>query len=276
MIAKIKPHVIVFISILVAGMLIAVGPAGAHPRQLIWADDFNGPPGGSPDPAKWRFDLGGGGWGNGELQDYTSRASNASLDGHGDLKVTARAESYTGEDGVSGRYTSARLQTLDTFQFMYGRLEARIRVPRGKGLVPAFWALGSEAYGGPGAWPASGEIDAMEIRGAAPRVLYGTLHGPWPWAPGGIGGTFRSPKSLARGFHVYGVDWSPSRIAFMLDHKTYEVLRPSDLHAGSPWPFEHPFFLLLDLAIGGGFAGPPAPSTSFPATMSVDWVRVWQ
>jgi beta-glucanase (GH16 family) len=245
-------------------------------QRLVWSDDFNGEAGASPDPTKWTFDVGGGGWGSGELQYYTSSPSNAALDGRGDLTLTARAEKYSGADGVTSRYTSARLQTLNTFQFTYGTMEARIRVPRGDGLLPTFWALGSEAYGGPNAWPACGEIDAMEVLGSAPRVLHGTIHGPWPWAPGGVGTRLRSPVPLSDGFHSYGVRWSPRRIAFMLDGTTYRTLKPSDLRRGSKWPFEHSFFLLLNLTVGGSFAGRPAPSTRFPSSMTVDWVRVWQ
>lgn len=268
MIAKIKPCLFALACVC---MLAAADPAAARARQLIWADEFNGAARSVPDPTKWKFDTGGGGWGNRELQEYTASPSNASLDGHGHLRMTARVEA-----GAPRRYTSARLQTLNTFQFTYGRFQARIRVPSGKGLVSGFWSLGSEAYEVPHAWPACGEIDAMEVRGADPGRLFGTLHGPWPWALGGIGGARRSPAPLSRGFHVYGVDWSPSRIAFTLDDKTYEVVRPSDLHPGSAWPFTHPFFLLLNLAVGGKFAGAPVPSTRFPAAMEVDWVRVWQ
>jgi beta-glucanase (GH16 family) len=245
-------------------------------RRLVWSDDFNGEAGSSPDPTKWNFDIGGGGWGSDELQYYTSSPSNAALDGQGDLVLTARAEKYSGADGVTRHYTSARLQTLNRFQFTYGLVEARIRVPRGDGLLPAFWALGSDAYYGPHAWPACGEIDAMEVLGSAPRVLHGTIHGPWPWAPGGIGARLRSPVPLSDGFHTYGVRWSPSQIAFMLDGTPYRTLKPSDLRRSSKWPFEHPFFLLLNLTVGGDFAGPPGPSTQFPSSMTVDWVRVWQ
>jgi beta-glucanase (GH16 family) len=229
-----------------------------------------------PDPTKWTFDTGGGGWGNRELQYYTSAGSNSALDGHGHLAITARAESYTDPNGVTRDYTSARLQTLKTFQFTYGLFQARIRPPRGKGLLPTFWALGSDAYDAPGSWPASGEIDAMEVRGAAPRVLHGTIHGPWPWAGNGMGANLHSPVPLSRDFHTYGVDWSPSKIAFKLDGTTYETLSPSDMRTGSRWPFRHPFFLLLNLTVGGSFAGSPGPSTPFPASMKIDWVGVWQ
>jgi beta-glucanase (GH16 family) len=274
---------IALLLVIFLGFVVGEATAAAqHPgprsgKRLIWSDDFTGPAGTTPDPARWSFDTGGQGWGNKELQYYTpADAGNASVDGHGHLQISARKERYTGPDGVSAGYTSGRLQTLQTFEFTYGLLEARIRVPKGRGLLPTFWALGNDAYDSPGSWPASGEIDAMEVRGSAPSVLYGTIHGPWPWLPGGLGSELRTSSPLSRKFHVYGVEWSPSRITFLLDGRAYRTVRPADLRHGAPWPFRHPFFLLLNLTIGGKFAGQPAASTPFPATMSVDWVRVWQ
>ena len=258
----------------------AAAATPAHPasaERLLWSDEFEGAAGSIPDPARWTYDTGGHGWGNKELQYYTGpEAGNAVLDGRGHLRITARKGRYTGPDGVSANYTSARLQTLHTFEFTYGLLQARIRVPAGAGLLPTFWSLGNDAYDGPNGWPASGEIDAMEVRGADPSVLHGTIHGPWPWLPGGLGTELRTKAPLSRKFHVYGVRWTPSRIDFMLDGKTYNTARPSQLHRGSDWPFDHPFFLLLNLTVGGKFAGRPAASTRFPATMLIDWVRVRQ
>jgi beta-glucanase (GH16 family) len=277
-IAKFEPIAGAALALALVALLGAATAAAALAagKRPVWSDEFNGPVG-TPDPAKWSFDTGGNGWGNGELQYYTPPdAGNATLDGRGHLAITARAEKYTGPDGASARYTSARLETLHTFEFTYGLVEARIRVPRGDGLLPTFWALGSDAYDGPNSWPASGEIDAMEVRGAAPQVVHGTLHGPWPWLPGGLGSQFRASAPLSRKFHTYAVKWSPSRIAFMLDGTAYRTVSPSDLRRAAPWPFQHPFFLLLHLAVGGKFAGPVAPATRFPATMLVDWVRVWQ
>jgi beta-glucanase (GH16 family) len=258
--------------------------AAGHPstgptrgKRLIWSDEFTGIAGGLPDPSKWSFDTGGGGWGNRELQYYTPASSgNAILDGHGHLKIIARKGRYTGPDGVSSNYTSGRLQTLHTFEFTYGLVQARIEVPEGAGLLPTFWALGSDAYDGPGSWPGSGEIDAMEVRGAEPQVLYGTVHGPWTWLPGGLGGELHVKAPLSRKFHTYAVEWSPTSVAFLLDGRVYRTVRPSQLRPGSPWPFQHPFFLLLNLTVGGKFGGDPRASTRFPASMDVDWVRVWQ
>jgi len=248
---------------------------GAAPR-LIWSDEFAGPSGANPNPSKWNFDVGGNGWGNNELQSYTARPVNASLDGNGDLVVTARPERFSGDDGIARDYTSARLQTLGKFEFLYGRMEARIRVPAGAGLLPAFWSLGNDAYNSDDAWPASGEIDAMEVLGSEPGVVNGTLHAPWSWAPDGIGGVAKSPTPLSAGFHTYGVDWAPGEISFLLDGSAYETVRRSSLPAGAAWPFQHPNFLLLDVAVGGDWPGAPTASTTMPARMVVDWVRVWQ
>ncbi len=244
-------------------------------RKLIWSDEFNGPAGTSPEHSKWSFDTGGEGWGNEELESYTSRPANAELNGDGDLAITARAEKYTGAEGITRDYTSARLQTLNTFKFKYGLAEARIEVPAGQGLVAQFWMLGQEAYELEN-WPACGEIDVAEILGSEPNVVNGTLHAPWPWAPTGEQGQAESPTPLSAGFHTYSVEWEPERISFMLDGVVYKTIARADLPAGAAWPFDHRFFLLMDLAVGGEWPGSPNASTHFPAQMLVDWVRVWQ
>lgn len=243
---------------------------------LIWSEDFNGPAGARPNRGKWNFDTGGGGWGNEQLESYTSRPANAELDGHGHLVITARAETYTGSDGITRGYTSARMQTLDKFEFEYGLIEARIKLPAGQGLTPQFWMLGNNAYHA-GGWPGSGEIDTMEVLGSQPRVVRGTIHGPWSWAPhGGLGGSMTSRTPLSSGFHVYGTEWSPNRISFLLDGSVYKTITTAALPAGAAWPFRHPFFVLLDLAVGGMPAGSPSSATPLPAHMVVDWLRVWQ
>ena len=251
-------------------------PGPSNIKHLVWADEFNGPAGAGPDSSKWNFDVGGTGFGNNELEYYTSRPSNASLNGEGDLVITARAEKYTGSDGVTRNYTSARLQTLHKFEFKYGLLEARIKVPSGQGLWPAFWTLGNEAYENEANYPGCGEIDVMEMIGSEPNILDGTLHGPWPWAPNGIGAELESAAPLSAEFHTYGVRWEPEQISFLLDGSVYKTIKRSELPAGAAWPFQHPNFLLLNLAVGGNWPGPPNASTQFPARMEVDWVRLWQ
>jgi hypothetical protein len=245
------------------------------PKRLIWADNFTGSAGAGPDPVKWNLDTGGNGWGNKELEYYTPSVANASLDGQGHLVITARAELYKGPDGVTRPFTSARLQTYSNFSFKYGLMEARIKVPAGRGLLPTFWSLGNSAYSR-GSSNAAGEIDTMEVIGSTPRVVRGTLHGPWRWAPAGIGGVKRVSRPLSEGFHTYGVEWSSNQIKFLLDGLVYATIKRSKLRRGAGWPFTQPNFLLLDLAVGGIGPGPPTAATRFPASMTVDWVRVWQ
>jgi beta-glucanase (GH16 family) len=242
-------------------------PAG----PLVWADEFRGPRGARPDPDKWRFETGFG-WGDGELQYY--RRANAALDGAGHLAIEGRMEAYTDVHGVAADYTSARLNSDDRFEFAYGRIEARIRVPAGRGLVAAFWALGTNlsAVG----WPASGEIDVMEVNGAEPRTLVGNLHGPRRGHKDySLDAERRVAEPLSDRFHVYGVSWAPGRIAFSFDGKVYAVRTRADLPPHSRWSFARPFFLVMTLAIGGRWAGPPSAATPWPATMLVDWVRAW-
>jgi beta-glucanase (GH16 family) len=244
-------------------------------EQVIFDDEFSGPAGAAPDPSAWRFDVGGGGWGDGQLQSDTERAVNASLNGAGQLVISARREAYSGADGIRHAYTSARLTTLGHFQFQYGDVEARIRVPAGQGLVAQFWALGSEAYERDFAWPGCGEIDMAEVLGSEPETVLGHLHGPWPFEPNdGLGVRGGAGVPLSDGFHDFGARWQPGQVSFTLDGSTYGTLTPADLPPGSAWPFSHPFFLVLDLAVGGTWPGAPTSATPFPAQMLVDWVRV--
>lgn len=271
------------ISLLAVGALVVAtgerdtdGPAGPHAgaHPVVWSDEFNGARGSRPSRRRWRFETGYG-WGDRELQSYTARRANASLDGRGHLLIRARRERYTGADRRTARYTSARMNSMARFEFAYGRVEARIRVPRGRGLLPAFWALGTDVdrIG----WPASGEIDLMEVHGGEPHTVHGTLHGPR--AEGGhyaLAAAHRSRVPLTSGFHVYGVSWRPGRIVFRLDGAVYAVRTRSDLPDGARWRFDHPFYLLFTLAVGPRWLGGPDSSTRFPATMLVDWVRVWR
>jgi beta-glucanase (GH16 family) len=259
----------------------ASGSAHRHRRarsastgNLIWSDEFNGPAGTSPDPTKWSLQTGGGGWGNNELEDYTARSSNVALDGQGQLAITARRENYT-SGGITREYTSARLQTKGLFATEFGRIEARIKLPAGPGLWPAFWALGGDIDNV--GWPNSGEIDVMESLGSDPFTLFGSIHGPEPGSPKGYHQTApeHSATSLASRFHVFGVEWSPAAITFTFDGVPYSTRTPASLSAGQQWVFNKPFFLLLNLAVGGEWPGAPRASTPFPATMLVDWVRVY-
>jgi beta-glucanase (GH16 family) len=253
----------------------AVAADGA--RVPVFSDEFAGPAGAAPDPARWNAELGGNGWGNQELQTYTGAAGNAALDGAGRLAITARHEAVTGADGIARDFTSARLMTKGHFTFRYGRVEARIRVPAGRGLLAQFWAVGDDVW--TAGWPESGEIDVMEVLGERPATVVGSLHGPLdggaPYASWARSTETTAPRSLAAGFHTYSAQWSPTSISMALDGRTYATYRRSAVPAGGRWVFDKPFFLVLDLAVGGVWAGAPDASTAWPATMLVDSVRVY-
>jgi len=238
--------------------------------RVVWEDNFEGPAGQSPDPTRWRFDIGTD-WGNAQLEYDTDRSVNAALDGAGNLAIVARAETLQGRE-----YTSARINTRDLFEQTHGRFEARIRLPVGQGIWPAFWLLGSD-FGVVG-WPACGEIDIMEYRGQEPRTVIGSLHGPG--YSGGAAVTRRYELTTAAGFdadfHVFGVEWDVNRITWTVDGVRYHAVTPRELPASGRWVFEHPFFVILNLAVGGNFVGPPDASTRFPQVMLVDWVRVYR
>lgn len=245
----------------------------AHVNRLLWSDDFDGPAGAPVNPAVWSYDVGDGsaqgnpGWGNGELQHYTSGTENAALDGRGNLVIEAR---YNGE---TGGYTSARMLSKEKLALQYGRIETRLRVPRGAGLWPAFWALGATIDSEP--WPACGEIDVMEHVGREPRRVFGTLHGPGYSGDGGYGGTTDLDRDVADDFHVFAVDWRPRHIAWTLDGTIYMDAEARDL-APHEWIFDQPFFLLLNLAVGGHFGGTIGPDTAFPQQFVVDYVRAYE
>jgi beta-glucanase (GH16 family) len=259
---------------------IAPRPSGGPPQgwTVVWSDEFDGAAGAPVDGTKWVADTGGQGWGNQEREYYTP-GRNASLDGAGHLVITARAEPqdtpYRCWYGTC-RYTSARLETSGRFDQAYGRFEARLRIPRGQGLWPAFWMLGArcDSIGG---WPKCGEIDVMENIGREPAVVHGTIHGPGYSGAGGIGGpdTLRA-AAFADDFHVFAVEWTPGQIRWLVDEKEYKRTTPADLPAGAPWVYDHPFFLILNVAVGGGWPGDPDASTTFPQQMLVDYVRVYR
>lgn len=246
--------------------------------RLAWSDEFDGAAGALVDPAKWVNETGGDGWGNQEREYYTTSASNAALDGSGHLVITARAEPASSTLVCwygACRYTSARLKTKGLFEQAFGRFEARLRLPRGQGLWPAFWMLGSDIdrVG----WPKSGEIDIMENIGKEPHAVHGTLHGPGYSGGNGIGGSYTlAAESFADDYHVFAVEWSPTEIRWLVDSKEYRRTAITDLPAGTVWVFDHSFFMLLNVAVGGGWPGDPDATTTFPQQMLVDYVRVYQ
>ena len=255
-----------------AATTVAAAPAPASAQTsaqqaIVWSQEFDGGAGSAPDPSVWNLETGGGGWGNGELQNYTNSRSNSALDGNGNLVITARRE-------ADGSYTSARLTSQGTYTAQYGRIEARIRIPRGQGIWPAFWMLGADLP--QVGWPACGEIDVMENIGREPGSVHGTVHGPGYSGAEGISGTATLPSgAFADDFHVYGVDWRPGSISWTVDGAVYRTVTPADL-GGDRWVFDKPFFVILNLAVGGGWPGSPDSSTRFPQQMTVDWLRVWQ
>jgi beta-glucanase (GH16 family) len=279
MLTKLSRTAVLLVVTLMAAALLSSTAWGrtsskTSPWVLAWSDEFNQPDGSNPDPTKWTFDIGGDGWGNHELEYYTGRPQNVRIE-HGHLVITARQEKYTGVDGKTRAYTSARLKTLGKFSVTYGRIEARIKIPRGQGVWPAFWMLGSniDQVG----WPDSGEIDIMENIGREPAVVHGTIHGPGYSGDKGIG----APFSLRHGrfadrYHVFAVEWEPNVIRFYVDGKRYATRTPADLPRDTHWVYNQTFFLLLNFAVGGDWPGSPDRSTRFPQQMLVDYVRVYQ
>jgi beta-glucanase (GH16 family) len=250
-------------------------PPPATGYKLVWSDDFGGADGTSPDSSRWAYDIGGSGWGNNELEYYTNRTQNAQIKS-GNLVITTQKETYTGADGVTRNYTSARLKTEGLFSQTYGRFEARIKIPAGQGMWPAFWMLGNDiATIG---WPKCGEIDIMENIGKEPATVHGSLHGPSTTASTS---DFTAPLSLPAGqnfaddFHLYAVEWEPGTVRFYLDATLYATDNQAQWPAGGTWAFDHPFFILLNVAVGGDWPGPPDATTVFPQQMLVDYVRVY-
>lgn len=244
-------------------------PAAAAIGPVTWSDEFDKPAGTPLDGTKWKFDTGGGGWGNNELQYYTNSTRNVQHDGQGRLAITARQENPSNLQCHYGtcRYTSGRILTADKFSQAYGRFEANIKIPRGQGIWPAFWMLGG------GDWPNTGEIDIMENVGHITNTVHGTVHGPGYSGGAGIGGSRTVGAPLGDAFHRYAVDWSPNLIVWYLDGAEYFRITPAGIR-GNRWVFDHPFFMILNVAVGGNWPGNPDGSTSFPQTMLIDYVRV--
>jgi beta-glucanase (GH16 family) len=236
---------------------------------LVRVDDFNTDD--ELDDLFWNYDIGTGpnndGWGNNELQYYTDRSENVSVQ-NGLLIITAREESLNG----SG-YTSGRIITKDLIEQQYGRFEARIKLPYGQGIWPAFWMLGSDCD--EVVWPQCGEIDIMEYRGQEPTKILGSVHGP------GYSGGQAITKSYSlendrfdTGFHVFGIEWTPNYINYYVDDVLYNQITREDVPG--EWVFDKPFYMLINLAVGGSFVGSPNSETTFPQNMLVDYVRVYK
>ncbi|MBN1890325.1 MAG: family 16 glycosylhydrolase, partial [Thermoflexales bacterium] len=254
--------------------------------QIVWSDEFDDPAGTPPNPANWTHEIGDGflneaafnGWGNGEFEYYTTSTDNAATDGQGSLVITAKPTNPATNDlacwyGMCD-YTSARLISAGKAEFAYGRVEARLKLPFGQGLWPAFWMLGNDI--GQVGWPQSGEIDVMENIGREPTIAHGTIHGPGYSGGNGIGGGYTLPAgTVSSDFHTYAVDWTPTHITWTVDGNTYFVVTSTHPRI-SDWVFDHPFYIIMNVAVGGTWPGSPDASTTFPQTMMVDYVRVSQ
>ncbi|NUQ03378.1 MAG: glycoside hydrolase family 16 protein [Anaerolineae bacterium] len=232
--------------------------------SLVWHDEFDGD---AIDESSWTYDLGAGGWGNGEAQHYTNRPENARIE-DGMLVIEARQERYMGS-----YYTSARLKTEGLREFQYGRIEARVRVPAGRGLWPAFWMLGSNIR--EVGWPDCGEIDIMEYIGREPDLILGTIHGPGYSGALGLSKWNRQEYDIADDFHTYAIEWDENQITWFYDGDEYSTYTRADV-GERDWPFDQPFFIILNLALGGQFPGPIGLDVVFPTQYVVDYVRVFQ
>jgi beta-glucanase (GH16 family) len=254
--------------------------------NLVWHDEFDGAAGTPPDATIWTPEIGDGsaqgipGWGNRELQTYTDSADNVAMDGDGNLVITVRE---VGENAPAPtcyygpcKYTSARLITWNKAEVTYGRVEARIKLPFGQGIWPAFWMLGTnlDQVG----WPQSGEIDILENIGSEPAKMHGTVHGPGYSGANGIGGEFKLSKGerFADDFYTFAIEWEPKEIRWYVDGNNYLTLTPNEIPTGREWVFDHPFFVVLNVAAGGYWPGDPDETTTFPQAMYIDHVRVYQ
>jgi len=265
----------VLVSTLTAGTQAQGAPApppDPGTTAVTFADEFNAGAGAPVDGSKWQLETGDN-VNNHERQYYTNSTRNAAHDGQGNLVITARRENPSNYQCWYGtcQYTSARLNTAGRFTQTYGTFEARIKMSRGQGMWPAFWMLGNDI--GNVGWPQSGEIDIMENVGFEPNTVHGTLHGPGYSGSGGIGAGYSIGSPFADGFHTFKVEWSPNRIVWSVDGNVYQTRTPTDL-SGRQWVFDKPFFMILNLAVGGYWPGDPDGNTPFPNTLTIDYVRV--
>lgn len=256
-----------------------VNPVQAVPAgyKLIWSDEFQQTEGTAPDAHSWVYAQGNHGWGNQELENYTDHIENAYVTSD-PLAQDGKALVIKAIKQSDGTYTSARINTSGKFEFTYGWVEARMKLPWGQGIWPAFWLLGSKKDGQ--TWPGCGEIDVMENIGKPDdeTFCHGTIHGPGYSGDDGITTKYSLPHEpkLKDDYHVYAMEWSVNRIDFYLDGHLYKKLTPADLPKGTKWVYDHPFFIILNLAVGGKWPGYPDSTTTFPQTFMIDYVRVYQ
>jgi len=255
--------------------------------KLLWSDEFNGKKGTLPSSKTWTREIGGGGWGNSERQFYTDKAANASMDGAGRLVITANRISneygdligdVPGTEDILNRcsecqFTSARMKTARNLSFQYGRIEARIKMPQGVGTWPAFWMLGGDLLDGV-PWPECGEIDIMEFRGDIPDRSTSAIHGPTTPPGSGLGAAFLSYDSLSNGYHTYAIEWKKNSLTFIVDGRVTGTYSSADTGTRG-WVYNQKFFLILNLAMGGTYAGEYIDPMLNQAQLHVDYIRFY-
>ena len=260
-------------SFLLVAVLVSIGCSTDETQQvtnfteLTLSEEFDTE--GAPNSAIWSYDIGTGenGWGNNELQYYSNRPENVTVQ-NGILIITAKKEEFNGSS-----YTSTRLVTKGKFEQAYGRFEARMRLPYGQGIWPAFWLLGANID--EAGWPECGEIDIMEYRGQNPTTLIGTVHGPGYSAGQSISKSYNLENDrFDTGFHIFGIEWGPEYINYYVDDVLYNQITPDDVTG--EWVFNKPFYIIINLAVGGNFVGSPNSETTFPQSLLVDYVRVYK
>jgi len=281
-------------SVLVAacvGLSLMVNPAAdAAPKKtlkLLWSDEFNGKKGTAPSAKNWSREIGGGGWGNSERQYYTDKALNASMDGAGRLVITSRrisneySEQLSNDPGTEDilnrcsecQFTSARMKTARKVSFQYGRVEARMKLPQGIGTWPAFWMLGRDLLDGV-PWPECGEIDIMEFRGDIPDQSTSAIHGPTTPQGSGLGARYLSMAPLSDGYHTYAIEWKKNSIDFIVDGRVNGTYSSRDTGARG-WVYNQEFFIILNLAMGGTYAGEYIDPTLNQAQLNIDYIRFY-
>lgn len=242
-----------------------------------WRDDFEGAPDSAPDPARWNIEVNELGY-NDEKNYNTAERRNSFQDGEGNLVLQAFKENYVDERGVPSvqPYTSARLNTQGKLEQAYGKFEARIRLPvGGRGVWPAFWMLGEDIDDPEVGWPECGEVDILEWRGSEPAKIVSSLHGPNYSGGSSYHGDYQLPAGTYGDFHTYTFEWHADAVRWLLDGREVYVVTAQSIRArGQRWVYDHPFFIILNLAIGGIFDGDPDGATPFPQRMTVDYVSV--
>jgi beta-glucanase (GH16 family) len=280
----------VLLSACVGLSLMVIPAAEAAPKKtlkLLWSDEFNGKKGSAPSAKTWSREIGGGGWGNSERQYYTDKALNASMDGAGRLVITAKrisneyAEQVSEDPGTEDilnrcsecQFTSARMKTARKVSFQYGRIEARMKLPQGIGTWPAFWMLGGDLLDGV-PWPECGEIDIMEFRGDIPDQATSAIHGPTTPQGSGLGARYLSVTPLSDGYHTYAIEWKKNSIDFIVDGRVNGTYTSRDTGARG-WVYNQEFFIILNLAMGGTYAGEYIDPYLNQAQLNVDYIRFY-